>query len=155
MKVNERKLRGYAGFSLVAEHLVLLFYIALLTVKDRFTTDEMFTSFGLIGPLFAAYVTASIRRLLQQDAKERSPQVAPERAVLVIGIPAIFFVLIVLGVTWKGFSSLTFDAFVKLVGVCETFVGIYAGMVVEHLFGSTKPGADTATETEGEKGGTA
>lgn len=123
---------------MVAQHTILLLYVGALAADDRFTAEEMFTAFGLIGPLFAAYTTTSVRRILQQTDVEPSQPVAAERAVLVLGIPTLFFAAVALSVSWKAFGSLTFDSLVKLVGVSETFLGLYVGMVVEQLFGATR-----------------
>ncbi len=130
-----RTLRAAAGLSLVAEHFLLLVLVAVCAAWDRYTTEELFTAFGIIGPLFAAYTTAAVRRLLSDEAVVDERPVRRERAVLIVAIPAFFFSCLVAIVLWKALGSLAFDAFVKMVGVAETFLGVYVGMVVEHMFG--------------------
>lgn len=136
--MNERTMRAVVGLSFIAEHFILLILVAVLTIADKFTADELFTTFGIIGPLFAAYTTASVKKLLTQIPERHLEPVAWERSVLSFTVPIFYFVAVVAIIFWKALGSLTFDAFVKLIGVAETFVGVYVGMVVENLFGSPK-----------------
>jgi hypothetical protein len=132
--MSERRLRAVVGLGVVAAHLFLVALVCILTTCDRFDQPEMFTILGVIGPLLAAYATVCVRRLMLQDPSEISPQVGMEKVILGLAIPSFYFLSLCGLILWKAFGSLHPDSLVKLIGLAETFIGVYLGIIVEHMF---------------------
>jgi hypothetical protein len=127
--------RHTVGLGLVAVHFGVLALVGILTAIDRFAIDELFLVVGLLGPLFAAYTTAIVRSLLADSPVARVKTVGWPKAALALGIPAFFCLVIVAATLWKAFGSLELESLVKIVGLTETLLGAYVGLVIGAFFG--------------------
>ncbi len=134
--MTNKALRMTTGFGLVGAHFAILLLIGILAAFDRFMLDEMFVLFGLIAPLFAAYTTAVVRAFMKEDPHASIRGKADiSRVILAIGIVTFFVLAVLCGVLWKSFGSLGMDDLIKLVGITETILGGYVGIVMESFFG--------------------
>jgi len=148
--MSERRLRGIVGALLVFGQLGLLLVVTLLTASDKFTQPELLSTFGMIGPLLAAYVTSAVRTFLKQKHSEIGAFIATERAFVAITYPAAFIATLFGLVLWKAFGSLSFDSFLKFGGALQTALGVYVALVVEDLFHQPSKRGTTNVSVRGE-----
>ena len=134
--MTQARFRHRLGVFLVIAHFALILFVVGLTVKDKFTFDEMFTTFGVLGPLFAAYTTAIIKSSMRDQVfPGDSKKVPPGRSFFGWFVPIVFVGFVLAVIYWKAFGALAFDGFVKTLTVTETLFGVYVGFVVEAFFG--------------------
>ena len=131
--MNERNIRFTLACILIGGQLATLLLVFGFAGIGRFTTPELFSSIGIIGPLFAAYTTVAVRRMLGEVPFAQVQPISLERAVISLTIPSAFVVFVIASIVWKAFGSLTFDDFLKLVGLVQTTLGVYIGYIVESI----------------------
>lgn len=137
MKIDT--IRILVGFGTIIWHFGLLVFVGVLASLGKFTTDEMFSLWGIIAPLFAAYTTVTVRYYLAlgtESSSDFTKSIPTPTAIISIFIPNFFSAIVALGIIWKAYSSLGFGDLVQLIGIAETLLGVYVGMVVERYFGS-------------------
>jgi hypothetical protein len=145
--MTEGTLRFRLGIGLVVSHVAAIFALIVLTAIDRFTIDEMFNTLGVMVPLFAAYTTAIVRRIVHEVVSEDDNKPVSSGKTVVSGLFPTAFVVFVMGVIlWKAFGSLRFESLIKLLALSETLLGVYVGIVVEALFGPGSPKGATTSE---------
>jgi hypothetical protein len=131
-------LRMSTGFLIILSHLTSF---ALILLGGSLTGDERVELSLIIAPLFAAYVTAIVRKIATLAAFDRTP-VHPAMTILGIGT-AVVFGLAIPAIIWR-FEAGGIDSFKDLknvVGIAETALGIYTGAVIDRLFGAAAPKA--------------
>lgn len=129
-------LRMTAGFLIILSHLTSFAFILL---GGSLTGDERVELSLIIAPLFAAYVTAIVRKIATLTDYDRTP-VHPAMTILSIGA-ALVFSLAIPTIIWR-FEVGGIDSFKDLknvVGIAETALGIYTGAVIDRLFSVAAP----------------
>ena len=137
--MNEKTLRNTIGVFILLTHFGLLLLVVGLTVVDKFSRREMFTTIGIMLPLFATYATIIVKEFLAApNSSARSPQATSQRIFVSFLIPVLAASMLLTAIFWKSFGSLGFDDFTGLVAVTETAFGVYIGYVVKSLFNTER-----------------
>jgi hypothetical protein len=135
--MTRRTLRARIGGILIVGHFATLVLVGVLAAMDRFDPEnEMFATFGVLAPLFAAYTTVAVRQLIQgQTPPNAEDSMSAAQVSLGLGLPIFLISVVVSFIFWKAFGGLKFSSLVKLLTLTEGLIGIYVGLVVEAFFG--------------------
>ncbi|MBB1091741.1 hypothetical protein [Rhodopseudomonas pseudopalustris] len=136
MRPSIDALRFAVATPIIAAHL-LSFYL-ILSSSNVATLQERVDVSLIIGPIFAVYVAAIVRKIssLMTQNWDATP-VHPLFAVLAIVVATIFAVSVpatLLSFIHQGIAT-TQDLKTTL-GILETALGLYTGSLIESLFGS-------------------
>ena len=133
--MKRKQFRNFVGIAFICSHFGLFLALLILTFQDRFTPPQLFTTAGLILPLFAAYTSLILKAFTQGNSGVSAlKEVETAQAVISILIPALFCLYLFGVILWKAFWNLDFDNFVKFIGLAEVVFGVYLGTVLKSLF---------------------
>lgn len=128
-------LRMTVGFLIILSHLSSF---ALILLGGTLSGDERVELSLIIGPLFAVYVTAIVRKIATLTVYDRTPV---HLAMTMLGIgTAVVFGLAIPTIIWR-FEVGAIESFKDLkniVGITEVALGIYTGTVIDRLFGASR-----------------
>ena len=138
---TEKQLRTNIGKLLIVSHFFLIFLVVFMTAfLGKFTPGQLFTTLGLMLPLFTAYTTAIVATFLAAKNSPTDSVLVDESKVFVAYfIPSLFILFILFSIIWKAFGTLDFEPFTAMLGVSETAFGVYIGMIVKNLFDGYNP----------------
>jgi hypothetical protein len=140
------KHRIQLGLFMIISHFLILLEVIILWTFHGFLFEEMTTSLGLIGPLFAGYTTVIIAYIIDHASvlKDDGPRPSVAFRTVSFMIPALFVAVIASSVAlWAfkvGFTE--FSQFKVLVGLIEGAFGVYVGQFIYAMF---KKPADATT----------
>ncbi len=133
--MNRAKFRCYFGLALIAAHIILFFYLLILTMAEYFELEEFGMVASVLLPLFGTYTAAAIKHLVQPSDSQSNPTTL--EGIPVMGMVAVygsFVAYMVCVISWKAFGSLAHDNLITLIGLGETALGAYVGIIVTALF---------------------
>lgn len=128
-------IRQQLGLALVTSHVVVFILLLGLTALDRFTFPELINAAALITPMFAAFATVIVRWFFGTRTPDDATDVSSATVYLTWMIAGAYVALTFVAILWKSFLNLSFDDFVKLIGLIETTFAVYVGIVVHRYFG--------------------
>jgi hypothetical protein len=132
------KHRIQLGIFMIISHFLILLEVIVLWMFHGFLFEEMTTSLGLIGPLFAGYTTVIIAYIIDHASvlKDDGSQVSVAFRAVSLMVPAMFVIVIASSaVLWAfkiGFTE--FNQFKVLVGLIEGAFGVYVGQFIYAMF---------------------
>jgi len=133
------------GIFMIISHFLILIEVIVFWMLHGFLFEEMTTSLGLIGPLFAGYTTVIIAYIIDHASvlKDDGSEVSLAFRMVSFMVPAMFVLVVAISVAlWAfkvGFTE--FNQFKVLVGLLEGAFGVYVGQFIYAMF---KKGASTA-----------
>lgn len=127
------RIRMIVGFSIICSHLItyiiLLFFLGLAVAEKQ----EMSL---LVTPIFSVYVISIAKRFLTTTPWEGTVP-HPNFTILALGAGILFAVAVPVTVSLFGSNSIpTFSELKIYVGILESVLGLYTGLVIETLFGT-------------------
>lgn len=132
MKIDS--LRMVVGFSIIISHLVtyaILLFFLQLTVPEK---QELAL---LIAPIFTVYVVGIAKKFVDNHEWDTTP-VHPSLLILSIGASFLFAVGTPLIIAmFKSGAIPNFPDLKTYIGIVEGVLGLYTGLVVDKLFGSS------------------
>ena len=135
------------GLFMIASHFLAIVVLVLLTFIGGFSIDEMTTTIGFIGPLFAGYSSVIIAYIIKHksDTSYGEGIVNPVYALVSFAVPALFVLIIFSLIFLKAFNFgvTDFSIFKTIIGLVEGAFGLYVGQFIYSMFEAKK------TETKG------
>jgi hypothetical protein len=137
-EVSMHKHRLQLGIFMIASHFFILVAVIALWVFHGFLFEEMTTTLGLVGPLFAGYTTVILAYIIDHPnvLVDDGPALSTAFRVLSFSVPALFVIVVFVSILlWSfkiGFTE--FDQFKVLVGLIEGGFGVYVGQFIYALF---------------------
>lgn len=126
------RIRMIVGFSIIISHvityIILIFFLGLAVIEKQ----EMSL---LVTPIFSVYVISIAKRFLANSPWDNTVP-SLNFTILALGAGILFAVAVPVTVSLFGSNSIpTFSELKIYVGIMESVLGLYTGLVVETLFG--------------------
>jgi hypothetical protein len=122
----------------VASHLALICYALLLPMLGPVLWDQAIELALLIIPLFAGFTSAVVTHVMT-PVSERARLPRLDRAAVFVSylFPAAFLILTAIFITIyvRDLADLSFETLKKVIGILESGVGVYVGVIFARLFG--------------------
>ena len=135
--MNKNKLQNILGIYLILSHfgIILLIFFLFIPMNDF---SQLTTTLGLVVPMFSVYSTAIIRYIIKnmENTIVSNQNVSKMFAFISFFIPTLFAIylssIIILKVYNYALSN--FDHFKIIIGLSESFFGIYVGQIIASLY---------------------
>jgi len=135
--MNKSKLQNILGVYLILSHfgIIVLIFILFLPMNDF---SQLTTTLGLIVPMFSLYTTAIIRFIIKNMENKKSSGQSISKMFTFISflIPSLFVIYLSSIIILKSYNYAlsNFDNFTVIIGLSESFFGIYVGQIIVNLY---------------------
>jgi len=135
--MKKNKLQNILGVYLILSHfgIIVLIFILFLPMNDF---SQLTTTLGLIVPMFSLYTTAIIRFIVKNMENTINSEKSVSKMFTFISflIPSLFVVYLSSIIVLKtyNFALSDFDDFTIIIGLSESFFGIYVGQIIVNLY---------------------
>lgn len=137
MRIN--KLQNFLGIYLILSHFVILALVIFIFLKLGAIT-QMTTTLGIILPLFSVYTISIIRFVIKNRAgKSSEAEVTRIYAFISFLFPTLLIVFVITVLLLRYFLVIeNFEHFKIMIGLTETFFGVYVGYIISSLYEEIK-----------------
>ncbi|WP_315722106.1 MULTISPECIES: hypothetical protein [unclassified Bradyrhizobium] len=136
--MTENRNRITVGLFMIASHIAVFIALVAFTFAGGFSFEELTTTAGIIGPLFAGYTSAIIAFIIKHkdDRSYGQNKINPVYALVSCAIPALFVAAVLCLIALRAYNVgiADFDTFKTLIGVTESAFGIYVGQFIYSMF---------------------
>ncbi|MCP4352202.1 MAG: hypothetical protein GY795_42625 [Desulfobacterales bacterium] len=135
--MNKRKLQIFLGIYLILSHfgVILLIFILFIPMNEF---SQLTTTLGLIVPMFSVYTTAIIRFIIKNMEHTELPDKTVSRMFVFLSffLPTVFIIYLSSIIIMKAYNYAfsDFDNFKIVIGLSETFFGVYVGQIIVSLY---------------------
>lgn len=135
--MNKRKLQNILGIFLILSHIgiILLVFFLFLPMNDF---SQLTTTLGLIVPMFSVYTTAIVRFIIKNMEHTEPSQQNVSRMFVFLSffLPSVFVMYLSSIILMKAYNYAfsNFDNFKVVIGLSETFFGVYVGQIIVSLY---------------------
>lgn len=130
------------GLFMIGSHFFVILLAITLAITGAFSTDELTTVLGFVGPLFAGYSSLIISFIIKHknEASYGDESVNPAYAFLSFAVPAVFVFAVVVLLLLKAFNYgiADFQSLKVLIGSIEAAFGVYVGQFIYSMFEGKK-----------------
>lgn len=143
-KMTETKFKKRIMVFMITSKLLVIFYILYHWYSGGFSTSETFSVISFILPLFMVYITAMVKDTASDPFVDRTKGKKAERIIkptfktMTHLIFPIYLIVILLVIRAKPMQTFTITDMQTAIGIVESGLGVYVGIIVFSLFKPTE-----------------